>query len=76
MSTQNVTALTKRTIYYLPGVVGQLCISLGLDLINRGFDVTGRETRGDFRELPFDRQIQTIMDDLQRHFWHEQSQVV
>lgn len=44
--------------------------------MDRGFDVTGRETQGDFRTLPFDEQVQTIMDDLQDHFWHPQAQVV
>jgi hypothetical protein len=45
-------------------------------MMDRGFNVTGRETRGDFRMLPFDEQVQTIVDDLQSHFWHEQAQVV
>lgn len=64
------------TVYYLPGHGGQLATGLGQGLMDRGFDVTGRETRADFRALPFDEQVQTIMDDLQGHFWHEQAQVV
>jgi hypothetical protein len=44
--------------------------------MDRGFDVTGRETRGDFRSLPFDEQIQTVMLDLQDHFWHAQALVI
>ena len=64
------------TIYYLPGHGGQLATGLGQGLMDRGFDVTGRETRGDFRALPFDEQVQTIVDDLQSHFWHEQAHVV
>lgn len=44
--------------------------------MDRGFDVTGRETRGDFRSMPFDEQIQTVMRDLQDHFWREQAQVI
>jgi hypothetical protein len=64
------------TVYYLPGHGGQLAKGLGQGLLDRGFDVTGRETRGDFRALPFDEQIQTIMDDLQDHFWHAQAQVI
>jgi hypothetical protein len=63
-------------IYYLPGYGGQLATGLGQGLMARGFNVTGRETRGDFRTLPFDEQVQTIMDDLQVHFWHAQAQVV
>ena len=64
------------TIYYLPGHGGQLSTGLGQGLMDRGFDVTGRETRGDFRTLPFDDQVQTIVDDLQNHFWHEQARVI
>jgi hypothetical protein len=64
------------TIYYLPGAGGQLGTGLGQGLMDRGFDVTGRETRGEFRALPFDEQVQTIMHDLQDHFWHEEAQVV
>jgi hypothetical protein len=44
--------------------------------MDRGFDVSGREIRGDFRTLPFDEQVQTIVGDLQGHFWHAQAQVV
>jgi hypothetical protein len=67
---------TKQTIYYLPGHGGQLATGLGQALMDRGFDVTGRETRDDFRALSFDDQVQIVMDDLQGHFWHEQAQVV
>ena len=71
-----MTAVSNRTIYYLPGYGGQLGTGLGLGLMGRGFDVTGRETRGDFRYLPFEEQVQAVMQDLQDHFWHEQAQVV
>jgi hypothetical protein len=69
-------SVSHRTIYYLPGYGGQLGTGLGQGLMDRGFDVAGRETRGDFRNLPFDEQVQTVMLDLQDHFWHEQAQVV
>jgi pimeloyl-ACP methyl ester carboxylesterase len=69
-------SVSQRTIYYLPGCGGQLGTGLGQGLMDRGFDVTGRETRGDFRNLPFDEQVQTVMQDLQDHFWHEQAHVV
>jgi hypothetical protein len=65
-----------RTIYYLPGHGGQLATGLGQALIDRGLNVTGRETRGIFRTLPFDEQVQTIVNDLRDHFWHAQAQVV
>ena len=71
-----MSVLENSAVYYLPGAGGQLGTGLGQGLMDRGFDVTGRETRGDFRALPFDEQVQTIMDDLQGHFWHEQAQVV
>lgn len=64
------------TVYYLPGHGGQLATGLGQGLMDRGFDVTGRETRGDFRDLPFEEQVQTIRGDLSAHFWHEQAKVV
>lgn len=40
------------TVYYLPGAGGQLATGLGQALLDRSFDVTGRETRGTFRSLP------------------------
>jgi hypothetical protein len=69
-------ALEMKTIYYLPGYGGQMATGLGKALMDRGFNVTGRETRGDFRSLTFDEQIQTIMLDLQDHFWDERALVV
>lgn len=64
------------TIYYLPGAGGKLSTGLGQGLMDRGFAVTGRETRGEFRSQSFDEQVQIIMDDLQCHFWHEHAQVI
>lgn len=68
--------MTKKTIYYLPGAGGQLATGLGEGLLDRGFDVTGRETRGAFRSLLFEEQVQSIVEDLKTHFWHEQAQVI
>lgn len=73
---QSMRIRTQQTIYYLPGYGGQLATGLGRALMDRGFDVTGRETRGDFRTLAFDEQIWTIKFDLQNHFWHEKAQVI
>ena len=67
---------TAQTIYYLPGYGGQLATGLGRALMDRGFDVTGRETRGDFRSLPFDEQIATVVQDLKDHFWHDDARVI
>ena len=66
----------RNIVYYLPGYGGQLATGLGQGLMDRGFEVTGRETRGDFRTLPFKEQVQTIKQDLQNHFWHKHAQVV
>jgi hypothetical protein len=67
---------TAKTIYYLPGYGGQLASGLGRALMDRGFDVAGRETRGDFRSLPFDEQIATVGQDLKDHFWHADARVI
>ncbi len=68
--------LLTNTLYYLPGYGGQLATGLGRALMDRGFDVTGRETRGDFRRLPFDEQIATVGQDLKDHFWHKEARVI
>lgn len=68
--------MTPKTVYYLPGSGGQLGTGLGQGLMDRGFQVTGRETRGEFRSLSFDDQVLFIEQDLQDHFWSENSQVV
>jgi hypothetical protein len=63
-------------IYYLPGYRGHLTTGLGQALLSRGFDVTGRETRGEFDQMSFDDQVETVANDLQRHFWSEQARVI
>lgn len=63
-------------VYYLPGYRGQLATGLGQALLSRGFDVTGRETRGEFDQLSFDSQVDTVASDLQAHFWGPESRVV
>ena len=54
-------------IYYLPGWAGHLSTGLGQALMDRGFDVTGRETRGDFKDLSFTDQVETVKEDLLNH---------
>ena len=68
--------MTSSTIYYLPGYGGQLNTGLGQGLMDLGFGVAGRETRGELRALPFDIQIRTIRQDLEDYFWHERAQVL
>ena len=64
------------SIYYLPGYGGRLGTGLGAELLRRGFDVSGRETVGDFRDLPFSEQIDLVAKDLITHYWTEDSLVI
>ena len=68
--------MSPRTIYYLPGAGGQIHTGLGQGLLARGFDLAGRETRGDFKLLPFQDKIDLIARDLQSGFWTEDARVV
>jgi hypothetical protein len=63
-------------IYYLPGYGGQLANGLGRELMRRGYDIAGRETRGDFRNLVFDDQTQAVQQDLKDHFWRKDARVI
>jgi hypothetical protein len=65
-----------RTVYYLPGHNGQISTGLGQGLMDRGWAVAGRQTLGEFRELPFDVQVDTIAQDLRSHFWRPDAQVL
>lgn len=49
---------------------------LALALQSRGFNVSGRETFGEFQRLRFSEQIQVIADDLLANFWHQDALVV
>ena len=64
-----------KTLYYLPGQGGRMDAGLGPVLIGRGFDLAGRETRGEFNDLSFSDQVSTVMDDLKDHFWHPEAAV-
>lgn len=65
-----------KTVYYLPGFGGQLGSGLGQGLLSRGCEVTGRETRGDFKQLTFKQQVETVAEDIQQHFWDKDAFVV
>jgi len=65
-----------KSIYYLPGWGGHLNTGLGQALISRGFDITGRETRGGFKDLGFNVQVSQVAQDLQDHFWTTESKVI
>lgn len=64
------------TLYYLPGRGGQITTGLGQCLLDRGFSVSGRETRGAFLKLTFQQQMDAICNDLQGEFWHEGAKLV
>lgn len=64
------------TVYYLPGWGGLLSTGLGQALLERGYNVTGRETVGDFKSLGFAGQAQTVASDLREYFWREDAHVI
>lgn len=63
-------------IYYLPGHGGHLEKGLGEELMRRGYDVIGRETRGEFNSLPFSSKVDLIAQDLMTMCWSEDALVV
>ena len=65
-----------KSIYLLPGRGGGLTAGLGLALKARGYNLSGRETLGDFAKLPLLDQAQAIAHDLQVEFWDSDAQVV
>ena len=66
----------QRTVYYLPGHGGQIATGLGKGLNDRGFHLEGRETRGEFRSMPFREQVDRVAEDVSDRFWSEHSLVV
>lgn len=64
------------SIYYLPGHGGRLNARLGEALLSRGYEITGRETVGDFRRIPFTDQVAIIADDLTANHWQEDGLVI
>ena len=66
----------KTAVYYLPGAGGELRTGLGQGILSRGFDVMGRETRGDFQRLEFQEKIDLVAQDLLKYFWRPDAHVV
>lgn len=64
------------SIYYLPGRGGLISTGLGEELLERGFNLTGRETVGDFRKLGFGEQVDLVARDLTDLHWHENGRVI
>ena len=76
MSTDEEITLDASTVYLLPGLRGSLTSGLGAELQRLGLSVTGRETVGNFDQLPFVNKVEAIANDLQTHFWHPDAKVV
>lgn len=65
-----------KLVYYLPGHGGRLETGLGEGLLSRGYDVFGRETLGEFLDLPFGEQVEAVANDLKEHLWNAQVRVI
>lgn len=65
-----------KTIYYITGMGGRLDKGLGRGLLDRGFNLKGRELYGDFKKYDFQLQIDLIAKDLTSHFWDEDCCVI
>ena len=63
-------------VYYLSGMGGTLHTGLGQAILDRGYDVTGRQLSGEFRNMSFPDQIETVCNDLKEHFWNESARVI
>jgi hypothetical protein len=64
------------TVYYLPGWGGLISTGLGQALLDKGYDVTGRETVGEFKSAGFTSQVEIIANDLKEYFWREDAHVI
>ena len=65
-----------KKVYLLPGRKGKLDGFIGTLLLNRGYDVYGREIDGAFEKLKISKQIELIQNDLKDNFWNEKSIVI
>lgn len=65
-----------KSVYYLTGMGGRLETGLGQALLAKGFDVTGRELAGQFRQLSFNEQVDAVANDLQSNFWDKDARVI
>jgi hypothetical protein len=66
----------KNTVYYLPGMGGRLNTGLGKGINDRGFQIVGRETLGEFQKYSFQDKIDIISADLEDHFWYSEAKVI
>ncbi len=63
-------------VYYLPGRGGRLETGIGEGLTSRGFEIAGRATIGEFRDLSFQEQVELVAQDLTLQHWGEDARVV
>lgn len=63
-------------VYYLTGMGGTLHTGLGQAILQRGCNVTGRQLSGEFRNMSFSDQIETVCNDLKDNFWNECARVI
>jgi predicted alpha/beta hydrolase family esterase len=68
--------LLQKPIYYLPGRGGRLDTGLGLHLLQKGYDLTGRALVDDFNKLSFAEQVDTVAQDLRANFWNASAQII
>ena len=72
----NKTSSMTQPIFYLTGMGGTLHTGLGQAILDRGYDVTGRQLSGEFRNMSFPDQIDTVCNDLKDNFWNESARVI
>ena len=65
-----------KVVDYLTGMGGRLETGLGQGLLDKDFQVEGRELFGEFKKLRFQDQIDIVAKDLSSRFWHEDSCVI
>ena len=65
-----------KSIYYLPGRGGRLDTGLGQHLLQRGYDVTGRATVDEFNRLSFAEQVDTVAQDISKHFLDASAKII
>jgi pimeloyl-ACP methyl ester carboxylesterase len=65
-----------KTVYYITGMGGRLDKGLGRGLLDKGFNVKGRELYGVFRKYDFQLQTELIAKDLTNLFWDEECVVI
>jgi pimeloyl-ACP methyl ester carboxylesterase len=75
-SAQSGAPQKSETVYYLPGWGGLISTGLGQALLDKGYDVTGRETVGEFKSAGFTHQVEIVANDLKEYFWRENAHVI